>query len=903
MLVGARDETHRERRETYIMSKNTKKKKSTTHHNRGDFDASKAVKPADVISDPRFEAAQRDPRFMTMRRVSRKVKIDSRFKKMFDDENFRVGGGGENNVGGKKVDKFGRRSMGSTKTQKEISREGLESYYDLEEEEEEEEEGRKHTKPVHVDRRDLPEMDADMQAKLDASRDRMRGVGLEDSSSDDDEDDSDSSTSDTSDDEFKESSDSEELSEEGVLANYSERRETGHESSVPEQDATKRLALVNCEWQQIRAVDILTILRSFCPASGEVKRVTVYPSDFGLQRMKEENVIGPMGAVAKIKKSKYGGNELSEKRKNKKNLSEFEFGKEGKEIDNEQLRQYERDRLKYYYAIIECDSVKTAKSVYEQCDGLEFERSSALLDLRYVPNEQDFSNREVRDVATDTPEDYEPPEFEVKALRNSTVKLSWDEADPARKKTFGRKITEDTLKDDDFQAYLASDSEDDSSDDDDENEKEKKKKSKRDDEKEEKKKYLTALLGKDYKSKTSRKGVKLDDIDTDNRGKDEAEDNDDDDDDDFFLNEDDDRSGSESSSSSSEEIEDTALAATKYAMQKKFSNRYGNKSGKNGNRGDMEVTFHAGLEDFGTKMKKKKKEGTLGQKETAEERRQRERREKKLAAKKKKEREKKGEGEEEEEEEFAAGADDEANGFDDPFFAQEPDANFDFDNVRDDDDDTIVENKKKSKKKKRGSVDDEEDAKTKAELELLMMDENAILGRGDAQSFKKNKSLAKTTKDGEEKVTRKTKKARLAEKRKLRGKAARRAESDDEMDDEDNEENVKKTINVQDERFGALFENHEFALDPTDPRYKDVESKALIASEREKRRAKKLAKLEKIREEMLKNGDNVTLDEDDDFPGSASKKKGSSGGIGKNELDSMIQSLKRKQALAMQKRK
>ena len=101
----------------------------------------------------------------------------------------------------------------------------------------------------------------------------------------------------------------------------------------------------------------------------------------------------------------------------------------------------------------------------------------------------------------------------------------------------------------------------------------------------------------------------------------------------------------------------------------------------------------------------------------------------------------------------------------------------------------------------------------------------------------------------------------------------------------------------------TLFENHEFALDPTDPRYKDVESKALIASEREKRRAKKLAKLEKIREEMLKNGDNVTLDEDDDFPGSASKKKGPSGGIGKNELDSMIQSLKRKQALAMQKRK
>ena len=76
------------------------------------------------------------------------------------------------------------------------------------------------------------------------------------------------------------------------------------------------------------------------------------------------------------------------------------------------------------------------------------------------------------------------------------------------------------------------------------------------------------------------------------------------------------------------------------------------------------------------------------------------------------------------------------------------------------------EDKKKSKKKKRGSLDDGEDEKAKAELELLMMDENVILGRGDTQSLKKNKSLARKTNEGEEKVTRKTKKARLAEKRK-----------------------------------------------------------------------------------------------------------------------------------------
>jgi hypothetical protein len=924
-----------------MSSKNKKGELKTREFSKTSFDKAKAVNELDIVFDERFSQAQNDPRFMRMPRTSKKVKIDDRFKKMFDDENFSVYGGKLGKIGaigtklhGKVVDKYGRRTgEESERGRKEKAREDLNEYYDLEEEEEEEEGVKKEKKgsgrkggSIDVDRRTAPEIDEDLARRLEKSRDRMRGVGLGDSSSSssgsgsDDDDDDDDDSIDTSDDDDDDDLEGTLLSdsEEGVLANYAERRETGHESSVPEQEATKRLALVNCEWQQIRAVDILTILRSFCSASlGKVEKVSVYPSDFGLERMNEENSVGPMGMVTNIRKSKYGGNQLSHK--NRKKSNEFEFGKEGKEVDNEQLRQYERDRLKYYYAIIECDSVKTAKSVYEQCDGLEFERSSALLDLRYVPNDQDFSKREVRDSATETPDDYEPPEFEVKALRNSNVKLSWDINDPARKKTFGRKITEDKLKDDDFNAYLASDSENESSEDE-ETEKEKKARTKRE-AREQKKKYLAALLGKDYKS--DRKGVKLDDIDKDDGPNNKKGS---DDDDDFFLNDDDNKSSSESSSSDA--IEDTALASTKYAMQKKFSNRYGNKASRNDNQGDMEVTFHAGLEDFGTKMKKKKKDGTLGQKETAEEKRERERREKKLAKKMEKKSVNGSSGSDklattktkatfdEEEEEFAANEEDEG-GFDDPFFTQEPDANFDFDSARDNDDKQSIggedggggKTEKKKKKRSHNNELDEEELKAKAELELLMMDENAILGKGNAQSLKKNRKLAKTVAD-EKASTRKTKKVRLAEKRKLRGKAARRVESDDEMDDDDDDNDeggvMKKTINVQDDRFGALFENHEFALDPTDPRYKDVESKAIIALEREKRRAKKLKKLEKMREEMLaKNENGLVLDEildDGNFPSSNKKLAGASNTIGKNELDNMIQSLKRKQA-AMQKKK
>ncbi|KHN77212.1 ESF1 -like protein [Toxocara canis] len=313
--------------------------------------------------DDRFESVFSDPRFDSLANKERKVTIDKRFKSMLSSEKF-----------GTKcaVDMRGRRiKFGAKNT--------LEHLYDFDE-----------STSAKSDS-EVTSAEEEREIKIDLAR----GNGNVTSSDEDS----------------------------GSEWEFSEEEESGVEHKWGELDrgasrvewATRRLALCNMEWDRISAKDIFVVLSSFKPSPpAEILSVTIFLSDFGKERLEEEEKIGPR--ILQLTES----------------IDDVgEFDKRGREA----LRTYQLDRMRYYYAVIECDRMQTAATIYEQCDGVEFESSAVRMDLRFVPDEMTFEGNVVKERVTQEDVDvnmFKPKFFESAALSKSATKLTWDETDPER---------------------------------------------------------------------------------------------------------------------------------------------------------------------------------------------------------------------------------------------------------------------------------------------------------------------------------------------------------------------------------------------------------------------------------------------------------------------------------------
>lgn len=404
-----------------------------------------------VTSDPRFAVVHNDPRFNMPRRRDMKVTIDERFKsKIAAEDDFKRKA---------VIDKYGRK-IARDSSEKEFKR-----YYNMEDENEKtlkDQQDKESEADSESSSDEEEEVEEDKEKLEDEKIEKIKKpkASLEVASASEDENSSSEEESSSEDEAVTgynrargEDSDVSESSDDDSSEEEAEEEElVVEEEEIQQGDETKAFAVVNLDWDNVRAVDLMATFSSFVPPKGRIESVSILPSEYGKMRMEKEDLQGPdptLFATSGKKKEKTA-EELTTK-----DLFEED---EGEEVDSKSLRKYQLQRLRYYYAVVKCDSIATARNIYDNCDGTEFETTANFFDLRYVPDDMEFDD-EPRDKCTMVPADYKPNYFVTDALQHSKVRLTWDETPVERIKLASKAFSRREIDDMDYKAYLASDSE------------------------------------------------------------------------------------------------------------------------------------------------------------------------------------------------------------------------------------------------------------------------------------------------------------------------------------------------------------------------------------------------------------------------------------------------------------
>jgi len=294
------------------------------------------------INDARFSNFATDPRFRLPSKKHTRTTIDKRFSSLLQDEDV---------INTAKVDRYGRKLDSSAK------KKALERLYMPEESEGEEDE---------VVEKELK--------KADAAYDPARGGGFSSSSEDESEDEEDGGVE----------------IEEPEFPNLQTEQ-----AGVEMGEVTSRIAVVNMDWDHVRAIDLMAVFQSFVPSGGKIHKVSVYQSDFGTERLAREEAEGPdlgqpKGEEANAEEE--GSEDSDDEDDDEKIKKELLKADDGQEVDSTRYRQYQLERLRYYYAVVECSDNETAQNIYESTDGTEYLSSANFFDLRFIPDGTEFDN-------------------------------------------------------------------------------------------------------------------------------------------------------------------------------------------------------------------------------------------------------------------------------------------------------------------------------------------------------------------------------------------------------------------------------------------------------------------------------------------------------------------------------
>lgn len=680
--------------------------------------------PQAKIADERFASFQTDPRFRLPSRKHMKTTVDKRFAGMLKDNDFTATA---------RVDKYGRKIKSDAK------KKALQRLYQLDDDEEKEE-GEEDSSDEEADKSKKDDEDNEEDSEEGEEEDievedddvvqrELQAAGAKPRRFDPAREGGFSSS--------EEDSDSDEESDEELdLATGGDMQRLEREE-IETGDVTNRIAIVNLDWDHVKSTDLMALFTSFIPAneSGTVLNVSVYPSEFGKERMQREELEGPAREFFKKGKKK---EEVEDESASDSEAEEAAIKKQllqegdDQDFDSDALRAYQLDRLRYYYAVMTCSSKSAAQAIYEATDGTEYQSSSNFIDLRFVPDDVTFDD-EPRDQCDKVPESYKPIEFVTKALQSSKVKLTWDTRpeDMNRKESIKRafKGSRAEIDEQDLKAYLAGDS-------------------------------------------------------------DSEEDEDDAD-------------GITEPADGEPKLTKKELARQKMREALGLASEPESKKSKDGPVGEMEVTFTPALS--GKTSKKDETEETTIEKYA---RKERERKEKKRQASKAK-REALDEDDEDDDDGGIQIAqdddedDDEDLGFNDPFFTTDDPAPTSK---------TSIRKEERLKKRKAREAAEVRDAEEKAHLTKVMAEDAQENQVDHLDHFDMNEILrAEKQKSKKKKYQKKT-------------KTEVGLQEDFKMD-------------VKDDRFKAVFDSHEFAIDPSNPKFKATEGmKKLLEEGRKKRK-------------------------------------------------------------------
>ncbi|KAK5443250.1 pre-rRNA-processing protein esf1 [Exophiala xenobiotica] len=690
------------------------------------------------ITDPRFANIQSDPRYRLPGKKD-KVKLDKRFSRALEDEDF---------TRRAKVDRYGRPLASDAE------RIRLKRKYEFDQDEEEDDENEEPDDDNQVQNElrkfDEPGPESKPFDPLRETRDTQSPSSEETSSDEDSEDDSD-------------------LDDEIGLG-------SAEQADIPTGEVTSRLAVVNLDWDNIRAADLMAVFNSFLPPDGSLLKVAIYPSEFGRERLDREETEGPPKAIftndarsRSSSPSSAASDADADEEQIKQSILQAD---DGADFDSAALRKYQLERLRYYYCVLTFSSASVAKHIYEAVDGTEYLHTANFFDLRFVPDETDFTGDTPKEECTQIPDDYKPNSFVTDALQHSKVKLTWDAEDTGRKETIARvfKGGRKEIEENDLKAYLGSDT----------------------------------------------SGDEDEDVE------DEAE-----------------GAPAGVSKKEAERLRMRALLGLAPEPQKKSQKDKKDKAPV----GDMQVTFTSGLMNSEKQGGKKRPvfENSPEPDETTVEKYIRKERERKQKRKEKMKAGREGHGDDDIDIDGAAavveGQDPHAEqggedlGFEDPFFA-DADADADAAEEPSAQSDRAASNKirkeERLKKKAERQAEEEAERKQRAELELLMADDD--LGGDDKKSSRIRHFDMKEIERAEKQARKKGKKG----KNKTAKNGAAAAAEDIHAEGGDDFK-----VDTADPRFGRLFSSHEYAIDPTNPKFKGTKGmKALLEEGRKRKHGK-----------------------------------------------------------------